>query len=292
MRAVFYVDGFNLYHGLRAKHGRRYHWLDLQALAQLMRQHDEVLAVRYFTAIVKGEPDAARRQEICLGALAQHCPAVTIHRGHFKPKTPRGCRHCGEPWQCQRDPPTRYIGSVDADVAAPAASVSGLYAFLHARGDVTTNPVPRRLPTRRERQRPRQGVPLVRGTRTLPRILTPSEVDALTGALRSHRERAMVAAMVLGRCGCHHQFRCRRTPATSPRGSVQATQAPGVGRVAAGWRRRRRQGRSDATHRGPPPSPERTPAACQYAVSRRNASEPYSIRVMSLRPLLSLCPTS
>ena len=78
------------------------------------------------------------------------------------------------------------------------SSVSGLYAFLHARGDVATNPVPRGLPTRRERQRPGQGVPLVRGTRTLPRILAPSEVDALTSALRSHRDRAMVAAMVLG----------------------------------------------------------------------------------------------
>jgi site-specific recombinase XerD len=78
------------------------------------------------------------------------------------------------------------------------SSVSGLFAFLHARGDVPTNPVPRGLPTRRERQRPHQGVPLVRTTRTLPRILTPAEVDALTGALRTHRDRAMVAAMVLG----------------------------------------------------------------------------------------------
>ena len=78
------------------------------------------------------------------------------------------------------------------------SSVSGLYAFLHARGDVPTNPVPRGLPTRRERDRPRQGVPLVRSTRTVPRILTPAEVDALTGALRTHRDRAMVAAMVLG----------------------------------------------------------------------------------------------
>jgi integrase len=32
----------------------------------------------------------------------------------------------------------------------------------------------------------------------LPRILGPAEVDALTGALRTHRDRAMVAAMVLG----------------------------------------------------------------------------------------------
>ena len=78
------------------------------------------------------------------------------------------------------------------------SSVSGLYGFLHARGDVAVNPVPRGLPTRRERQRPGQGVPLVRAPRTLPQILGPAEVDALTAALRRHRDRARVAAMVLG----------------------------------------------------------------------------------------------
>jgi integrase len=78
------------------------------------------------------------------------------------------------------------------------SSVSGLYGFLQARRDVSVNPVPRGLPTRRERQRPGQGVPLVRVPRTLPQILDPAEVDALTAALRTHRDRAMVAAMVLG----------------------------------------------------------------------------------------------
>jgi site-specific recombinase XerD len=79
------------------------------------------------------------------------------------------------------------------------STISGLYAFLAARGDVPSNPVPRGLPTRRERARPTQGVPLVRAPRrTLPRILTPAEVDALIAALRTHRDRAMVAAMVLG----------------------------------------------------------------------------------------------
>ena len=77
-------------------------------------------------------------------------------------------------------------------------SVSGRYGFLLARGDVSANPVPRGLPTRRERQRPGQGVPLVRVPRTLPQILAPGEVDALTAALRTHRDRAMVAAMALG----------------------------------------------------------------------------------------------
>ena len=32
----------------------------------------------------------------------------------------------------------------------------------------------------------------------MPRILPPAEVDALIAALRTHRDRAMVAAMVLG----------------------------------------------------------------------------------------------
>ena len=35
-------------------------------------------------------------------------------------------------------------------------------------------------------------------TRTLPRVLAPAEVDALRAALRTHRDRAMVDAMVLG----------------------------------------------------------------------------------------------
>jgi integrase/recombinase XerD len=48
------------------------------------------------------------------------------------------------------------------------SSVAGLHGFLHARGDVSVNPVPRGLPTRRERQRPGQGVPPVRVPRTLP----------------------------------------------------------------------------------------------------------------------------
>lgn len=83
-------------------------------------------------------------------------------------------------------------------VARRLSIISGFFAYLQARGDVTANPVPRGLPTRRERSRPGQGVPLTRRTRRLPRILTPAEVDQLTTALRTHRDRAMVAAMVFG----------------------------------------------------------------------------------------------
>ena len=38
----------------------------------------------------------------------------------------------------------------------------------------------------------------MRVPRTLPRVLAPTEVNALLGALRTQRDRAMVLAMVLG----------------------------------------------------------------------------------------------
>jgi len=78
------------------------------------------------------------------------------------------------------------------------SSLSSMYAFLVARGDVDSNPVPSGLPTRRSRRRGRRGVPLIRAARTLPRIVAPDEVDALLAACRRLRDRAMFEAMVFG----------------------------------------------------------------------------------------------
>ncbi len=77
-------------------------------------------------------------------------------------------------------------GVATSTIARRLSSISGFFAYLQARGDVAANPVPRGLPTRRERSRPGQGVPLTRRVRRLPRILSPAEVDALTGALQVH----------------------------------------------------------------------------------------------------------
>ena len=86
-------------------------------------------------------------------------------------------------------------------IARRLSSVRGLYAYLAARGDtgVSRNPVPTSLAVRRPgARRGKGGVPLIRTPRTLPRVLAPSEVDALRAALRTHRDRAMVEAMLLG----------------------------------------------------------------------------------------------
>ena len=46
-RVLVYVDGFNLYHGLRDKGWRRYYWLDARRLAERLLLADQTLvAVR------------------------------------------------------------------------------------------------------------------------------------------------------------------------------------------------------------------------------------------------------
>ena len=91
----------------------------------------------------------------------------------------------------------RESGLSARTIARRLSSVSGLYAYLVARGDtpVRVNPVPRGLSTRR--QGGSRTVPLVRVPRTLPRILGPAEADRLLWALRTDRDRAMVLAMLL-----------------------------------------------------------------------------------------------
>jgi integrase/recombinase XerD len=88
----------------------------------------------------------------------------------------------------------RESGLPARTIARRLSPVSGLYAYLVARGDtpVQVNPVPRGLLTRRQGgSRRSRTAPLVRVPRALPRILS------LVGALRTHRDRAMVLAMLL-----------------------------------------------------------------------------------------------
>lgn len=98
VRVAAYVDGFNLYFGLKESYGRKYLWLDLQALAGSLLRHGQTLAhVTYFTARVRGDADSQQRQSDYLDALASHCSKVSVVDGRFQQKR-RQCRQCGTSW--------------------------------------------------------------------------------------------------------------------------------------------------------------------------------------------------
>lgn len=92
-----YVDGFNLYHGLR-QDGRRYLWLDLDALVvSLLKPGQNLGSVQYFTARVRNDPPAKQRQADYLDALSVYSPRVTVTEGRFQRKT-QCCYQCRAQW--------------------------------------------------------------------------------------------------------------------------------------------------------------------------------------------------
>jgi len=82
-RVIAYVDGFNLYYGLRSKGWKRYYWLNVQDMALgLLKPGQELVATKYFTTIMKQPEDRRRRQAALLEAL-QTLTDVRIFYGHF-----------------------------------------------------------------------------------------------------------------------------------------------------------------------------------------------------------------
>jgi uncharacterized LabA/DUF88 family protein len=85
---VAYIDGFNLYYGLRSKGWRRYLWLDLnQLIASLLRPYQELSGVKYCTARISAPPASVQRQTTYVEALA--ATGVRIIEGKFQPRDGR-----------------------------------------------------------------------------------------------------------------------------------------------------------------------------------------------------------
>ena len=100
-RVAVYVDGLNLYYGLKSRGWRRYYWLNLRRLAEnLLRPGQRLVTVRYFTARVEpqaDDPDRHVRQDTYLQALAT-LSGLTIQYGLHLPKNIT-CQHCGATWK-------------------------------------------------------------------------------------------------------------------------------------------------------------------------------------------------
>jgi 6-hydroxy-3-succinoylpyridine 3-monooxygenase len=94
-RTIIYIDGFNFYYG--AVKNSPYKWLNFQRFFTLLRPHDDICQIHYFTALVTG-PNVVN-QHLFLRALAT-CPLINVVLGNYKAKrvkcTITACTYGGE----------------------------------------------------------------------------------------------------------------------------------------------------------------------------------------------------
>lgn len=119
---IVYIDGYNLFHGLRARYtDDRYQWLNLVSLAASLRRHEELVAVKYYTAPLQGRSDAVKRQQTYLAALrAVSGDVLNIFEARYQTKKVT-CR-CGRQSTNYEEKETDVHLAVDlvADVATKA----------------------------------------------------------------------------------------------------------------------------------------------------------------------------
>jgi len=101
-RVIGYVDGFNLYYGLKARKWQRFHWLDPYRLVAsgLAAGHD-LAAVKYFTARVKHPDDKRHRQTAFLDAIRAYSDAEVILGKYYE--KPQECHRCGAKWKTHEE---------------------------------------------------------------------------------------------------------------------------------------------------------------------------------------------
>src|ERR1700679_23558 len=82
LRTIIYVDGLNFYYGA-VKGTPRWKWLDIERFCKLLRPHDDIRQIRYFSSLIQGPTKS--NQEAYLKALSTS-PLVGVILGKFKMK--------------------------------------------------------------------------------------------------------------------------------------------------------------------------------------------------------------
>ncbi len=148
LRVITYIDGFNLFFGLKTKRWKSLYWLDVHALSNnLLKPGQTLAAVKYFTSRVSAtpsDPDQPRRQNTYIEAIATR-PVTVLHFGHYLSK-PIQCQRCGNQWQkndekmtdvniatellvdaFQNSFDTALLVSADSDLVGPVTKVRELF---------------------------------------------------------------------------------------------------------------------------------------------------------------------
>lgn len=131
LRLVAYVDGFNLYYGLRdTRLHDKYKWLDIRGMCEsLLKPGQTLTLVRYFTSRIRGDSEAVERQATYIDAL-EAMGNIEIDYGSFLTKTVR-CRKCNNTWRKQEEKKTdvniavRLLADAHFDRFETALLISG-----------------------------------------------------------------------------------------------------------------------------------------------------------------------
>jgi uncharacterized LabA/DUF88 family protein len=147
-RIIAYIDGFNLYFGLKDKGYRRYIWLNVKKLAQnLLKDNQRLEYTKYFTSRVSSnhkDPQKTKRQAIYLEAI-ETLKDCRIFYGHYLSKKVT-CNKCKYSWRTHEEKmtdvniavelmadafthrfDTAIIVSGDSDLTGPVKSVRNLF---------------------------------------------------------------------------------------------------------------------------------------------------------------------
>jgi len=144
-RVIAYIDGFNLYFGLKAASWKRFYWLNLQAMAKnLLKLDQELVFTKYFTSRISYPQDKQQRQSTFIEAL-ETLNDLKIYYGHYQ-ANPQYCRKCGsremipsekmtdvniavemmsDAYQGHFD--TALLVSADSDLTAPIVTIKSLF---------------------------------------------------------------------------------------------------------------------------------------------------------------------
>ena len=144
-RVITYIDGFNLYFGLKSKKWQRYYWLNLSLLANnLIQPYQRQVSVKYFTSRIVHPLAKNQRQLAYLEAL-ETLPDLSIFYGKYQHNL-HTCPSCGyvetipsekmtdvniavellaDAYQNRYD--TALLISADSDLTAPIDKVRQLF---------------------------------------------------------------------------------------------------------------------------------------------------------------------
>jgi uncharacterized LabA/DUF88 family protein len=143
-RVIAYIDGFNLYFGLKEARWRKYYWLDVHRLcSKLLRPDQTLVHVKYFTSRVSASPNDPgkdRRQAAYLEAL-ETVADTTEFFGQYLGKVIT-CRNCRSQWTSHEEKMTdvniavemltdaaddlfdvAMVLSADSDLVGPVAKI-------------------------------------------------------------------------------------------------------------------------------------------------------------------------